>query len=131
MNLMELWNVHSLHEERKVHIDNEDGSLVYGWKTDLEDEEGPRYLPNGYSKKVLELGGIFANEPGKGQGDRLMKLFLASPEAQAAERAESRHQPWQRQNGRAAARNAAKVLRTVRLSITDKEHRPHVAGEEG
>lgn len=73
-----------LFESRK-HVDNEDGSLTWDWKTDLEDEEGKGYIPKGYSKKVLELGGIFANEPGKGQGDRLMKLFLSSPEAKAAE----------------------------------------------
>lgn len=86
MNLNELWNVHNLHEDKKIHIDNEDGSLVYGWKRDLADEEDKNYLPKGYSyNKVLELGGIFANEPGKGQGDRLMKLFLATPEAQKAE----------------------------------------------
>lgn len=85
MNLMELHNLHNLHEERKIHIENEDGSLVYGWKSDLEDEEDVGYIPKGYSKKVLELGGIFANDPGKGQGDRLMKLFLGTPEAKKAE----------------------------------------------
>ena len=74
----------ALNEDFK-HVDNEDGELTYGWKTDLEDEEKPGYIPTGYSKKVLELGGIFAATPGKGQGDKLMKLFLASPEAKKAE----------------------------------------------
>lgn len=85
MNLNELWNIHNLHEQKKARIQTEDGSVDYNWKSDLEDEEGPGYLPKGYSKKVLELSGIYANDPGKGQGDRLMKLFLATPEARKAE----------------------------------------------
>lgn len=75
----------ALNEEKFKHIENEDGELTYGWKTDLEDEEEPGYIPAGYSKKVLELGGIYATKPGQGQGDRLMKLFLDSPEAKKAE----------------------------------------------
>lgn len=69
------------------HVDNEDGSLVWSWWTNkrFDDDEGEEnYLPKGY-KKALELGGVFANIPGKGQGDRLMKMFLASTDAQAAE----------------------------------------------
>jgi hypothetical protein len=71
--------------EAMIHKETEEGSLTYGWKTDLEEEEEKGYIPKGYSKKVLELGGIYANDPGKGQGDKLMKLFLASPEAKKAE----------------------------------------------
>ena len=73
--------------EDKTFKDDENGSLVYGWKNrkDLCDEEGNKnYIPVGYTK-ILELGGIYANEPGKGQGDRLMKHFLASAEAEKAE----------------------------------------------
>lgn len=72
-------------EAKFKHVVNDDGELTYGWKSDLEDEEDVGYIPKGYSKKVLELGGIFAATPGKGQGDRLMKLFLDSPEAKKAE----------------------------------------------
>lgn len=75
----------NLNEEKFKHIVNDDGELTYGWKSDLEDEEDVGYIPKGYSKKVLELGGVFAKTPGKGQGDRLMKLFLNSPEAKKAE----------------------------------------------
>lgn len=85
MMLFELSNLHNLHEGMKRRIKTEDGEVVFNWKTDLEDEEGPDYLPDGYSKKVLELSGIFAKEPGKGQGERLMKQFLSSPEAKKAE----------------------------------------------
>lgn len=72
--------------EEKEFTDDENGSLVYGWKSvkDLTDEEGKGYVPSGYTK-ILELGGIYANEPGKGQGDKLMKHFLASKMAQDAE----------------------------------------------
>lgn len=72
-------------EENFRHVENKDGELTYGWKSDLEDEEQRGYIPKGYKKRVLELGGIYASKPGKGQGDKLMKLFLASPEAQEAE----------------------------------------------
>ena len=68
-----------------IHKESEDGSLVYSWKDDLEDEESRGYIPKGYKKRVLELGGIYANSPGIGQGDRLMKQFLNSPEAIEAE----------------------------------------------
>lgn len=73
-------------KEDKEFKNDENGSLVYGWKSvsELNDEEGSRYIPVRYTK-VLELGGIYANEPGKGQGDVLMKQFLASKEAQEAE----------------------------------------------
>lgn len=67
------------------HIDNEDGSLVYGWNTELEAEESKGYIPKGYDKKVLELQGIFANEFGQGQGDRLMKKFMSSEQFKKAE----------------------------------------------
>lgn len=63
------------------------GSIVYGWKDadELRDEEdNPRYLPMGV-ERVLELGGLYANEPGKGQGTELMKWFLSTPEAQEAD----------------------------------------------
>jgi hypothetical protein len=71
-------------DEEFKHVENDDGELTYGWKSDLEDEERG-YIPKGYKKRVLELGGIYASKPGKGQGDKLMKLFLASPEAKEAE----------------------------------------------
>lgn len=72
--------------EEKEFNDDENGSLVYGWKSvkELNAEEGKGYVPPGYAK-VLELGGIYANEPGKGQGDKLMKHFLASQLAKDAE----------------------------------------------
>lgn len=74
-------------KEDKEFKNNDLGSLVYGWKDadELRDEEdNPRYIPKMYSK-VLELGGIYANKPGTGQGTELMKMFLESPEAQEAE----------------------------------------------
>jgi hypothetical protein len=52
------------------------GVLEYRWKADLEDEEGDDYLPDGYSKKVLELSLLEVNEPGNGHGDELMKKFM-------------------------------------------------------
>lgn len=73
--------------EEKSFVNSKLGELVYGWKDaeELNDEEGnPRYVPPGYTK-ILELGGIYANEPGKGQGTKLMRQFLDSPEAQEAE----------------------------------------------
>lgn len=72
-------------QESMRHVESPEGSLTFGWKTDLEEEEERGYIPKGYSKRVLELGGIYANDPGQGQGDALMKKFLASPEAQEAE----------------------------------------------
>lgn len=69
----------------EVHREEPEGSLVYYWKDDLEEEEHEGYIPKEYKKKVLELGGIFSNETGKGQGDALMKKFLASPEAKKTE----------------------------------------------
>jgi hypothetical protein len=78
-------NLDADEEEHFKHVENADGELTYGWKYDLEDEEHKGYIPKGYKKKVLELGGIYAAKPGTGQGDKLMKLFLASPEAQEAE----------------------------------------------
>ena len=74
-----------LNEDKTVHIDNEYGSLAYGWNDKLEDEEFEGYIPSGYSKKVLELKGLFAEDLGKGYGDKLMKIFLNSKEAKAAE----------------------------------------------
>jgi hypothetical protein len=84
MKLQELFE-DELMEEREFH-DSELGELTYGWKSkkELNDEEYDGYVPTGYNK-ILELGGIFAAEPGKGQGDKLMKLFLASPEAKKAD----------------------------------------------
>ena len=61
------------------------GSLEYGWKSDLEDEEEEGYIPAGYSKRVLELQLIKVKDPGKGHGDELMKAFLNTPEAKKAE----------------------------------------------
>lgn len=74
-------------EEAREFSNSELGELSYGWKSkkDLCDEEDTKkYIPDGYDK-VLELGGIFAAEPGKGQGDKLMKQFLDSPEAGKAD----------------------------------------------
>ncbi len=73
--------------EEKQFKNSDLGSLVYGWKNadELRDEENnPRYIPKGYDR-ILELGGIYANKPGTGQGAELMKLFLNSPEAQEAD----------------------------------------------
>ena len=78
--------VAELLKEVKEFTDDENGEMVYGWKSvkELNDEEDEGYIPDRYTK-VLELGGIYANEPGKGQGDKLMKRFLSSPEAKKAE----------------------------------------------
>ncbi len=73
--------------EKREFKNSELGELTYGWKSKKElcdEEDNKQYIPAGYTK-ILELGGIFASEPGKGQGDELMKQFLASPEAQKAE----------------------------------------------
>ena len=66
--------------ESNIHKEYPEGSLTYRWRADLP----PRYIPSGYTN-VLELGGIFANTQGEGQGDTLMKIFLSSPEAKQAE----------------------------------------------
>lgn len=67
-------------------INDADGLLHAGWKKDLQDEESEDYLPQGYDySKVLELGLVAAREPGKGQGEALMKKFLSSPIAKKAE----------------------------------------------
>jgi hypothetical protein len=67
------------------YMQNEHGRLQYRWNTDLEQEEEEGYIPGGYSKKVLELCLIEVDEPGKGYGDQLMKMFLDTPEARNAE----------------------------------------------
>ena len=74
-----------LHESQSEHKKYKGGELHYNWKDDLEDEEFEGYIPKGYSKRVLELGGVYADEPGKGLGDKMMKDFLASPAAKEAE----------------------------------------------
>ena len=67
-------------------IVNEHGRVEYGWKTDLLDEEGDDYLPDGYDpSKVLELKLIEATEVGQGHGGALMREFLATPSVQQAE----------------------------------------------
>lgn len=64
-------------------INDSDGLLHAGWNKDIADED---YLPKGYDySKVLELGLVAAKEPGKGQGEALMKKFLSSPIAKKAE----------------------------------------------
>ena len=76
----------SLQEAREFK-NSELGELTYGWKSKkalCDEEDNKHYIPAEYTK-ILELGGIFAAEPGKGQGDKLMKQFLASPEAQKAD----------------------------------------------
>lgn len=70
--------------EEKI-LKTEDGELWYTWRKDLEDEEFEGYIPDGYSKRVLELSLLKVNEPGKGHGDELMKAFLETPEAKKAE----------------------------------------------
>ena len=70
---------------REKTLATEDGELNYVWKTDLEDEEYEGYIPNGYSKKVLELSMIRAHSPGNGHGHELMTAFLNTPEARKAE----------------------------------------------
>lgn len=67
--------------------EDENGSLTYGWKSRKElcdEEDNKLYIPVGFNK-ILELGGIYANEPGKGQGDALMKHFLDTEEAKSAD----------------------------------------------
>lgn len=66
-------------------IKDETGYIKWNWKSDLADEEGPEYLPSGYSQKVLELSIIETKEQGKGHGEQLMKKFLASADAKKAE----------------------------------------------
>jgi hypothetical protein len=73
--------------ETREFKNSELGELTYGWKSKKElcdEEDNKKYIPDGYTK-ILELGGIFAAEPGKGQGDQLMKQFLDSPEAKKAD----------------------------------------------
>lgn len=73
--------------EAREFKNSELGELTYGWKSKKElcdEEDDKQYIPAGYNK-ILELGGIFANTPGKGQGAELMKQFLESPEAQKAD----------------------------------------------
>lgn len=66
-------------------ITTERGFVHYDWNTELEGEEGPDYLPNGFLfDKVLELKDIEVDEPGKGHGEALMKDFLNTPEAKEA-----------------------------------------------
>jgi hypothetical protein len=69
----------------KFVINNKYGSLEYNWKSDLEDEEYPGYIPDGYSKTVLELSYLIASELNKGYGSKLMNTFLNSPQAKKAE----------------------------------------------
>lgn len=47
------------------------GYVKWNWKSDLEDEEHEGYIPDGYSKKVLELS--------------IMRKFLESTDAKKAE----------------------------------------------
>ena len=62
------------------------GFVHYDWNTEIEDEEGEGYIPKGYDHgKVLELKDIEVQEPGKGEGEKLMKDFLDTPEAKEAE----------------------------------------------
>lgn len=81
MKLKELFEGKTIYK-----INNSNGKLHANWKTDLQDEEGEDYLPDGYDySKVLELGLVAAKDPGKGQGDELMKEFLNSSVAKKAE----------------------------------------------
>jgi hypothetical protein len=80
MKLQELFEAAS-----KFTIKNAHGKLTANWKSDLEDEEDEGYIPDGYSKKVLELSYIEAKQLGQGDGEALMKEFLASPIAKSAE----------------------------------------------
>lgn len=61
------------------------GYVKWNWKSDLEDEEHEGYIPDGYSKKVLELSIIRTKELGKGAGQELMRKFLESTDAKKAE----------------------------------------------
>lgn len=66
-------------------INNSHGSLRAKWNTDLEGEEHEGYIPDGYDKKVLELQYVEAKNLGQGDGEALMKEFLASKIAKSAE----------------------------------------------
>jgi GNAT superfamily N-acetyltransferase len=70
--------------EEKI-LKTPDGELWYGWRKDLEEEEEEGYIPDGYSKRVLELSLLKVKKPGQGFGDELMKAFLDTPEAKKAE----------------------------------------------
>jgi hypothetical protein len=74
-----------LFEAKDFIIKNAHGTLNAGWKNDLDDEEFEGYIPDGYSKNVLELKTIEAKRIGKGDGDALMKEFLSSAIAKSAE----------------------------------------------
>lgn len=62
-----------------------DGMLEYRWNDWLEEEEFEGYIPEGYSKKVLELEILTVHKPGNGYGDELMRAFMATPEFKKAE----------------------------------------------
>lgn len=67
-------------------IKDSSGFVKWGWKKDLADEESDEYLPPGYSyDKVIELSMVQATTPGQGDGAKLMKKFLASPDLKKAE----------------------------------------------
>jgi len=87
MKLLEICRgfIKSSENPSEAQIKTAEGYVKYGWKSDLEDEEHAGYIPDGYSKEVLELQMISVNNPGNGDGDKLMKQFLQTPEAQAAE----------------------------------------------
>lgn len=66
-------------------IKTPEGTLEYGWKNDLEEEEEEGYIPPGYKKRVLELQMIKVKTPGQGHGDTLMKAFMETPQFKRAE----------------------------------------------
>lgn len=67
-------------------IKDETGYISWNWRmsTELgEEEDNEEYIPKEF-KKVLELGMIVVDEPGKGHGEELMRKFLETPDAKKA-----------------------------------------------
>ena len=57
-----------------MRLENESGYIEYDFKTDLNEEEGERYLPAFYQGSVIELKMIEASQ--KGGGRHLMTAFF-------------------------------------------------------
>lgn len=65
-----------------MRIENAFGSIDFGLKNDLNDEEDESYLPECYAGSVIELQMIKGKAPG--DGTRLMEAFLDDPAVKEA-----------------------------------------------
>lgn len=83
MKLNELFVIET--KMRSKILKTPDGMLEYRWNTWLEEEEHEGYIPDGYSKKVLELEILTVHKPGNGHGDELMRAFMKTTEFKKAE----------------------------------------------